>query len=155
MLLEGEVFRQIRAVNITPILSVLNKVEFRDSEGECAHLSKRKPGGSCVPKEVDDLVDSLGLGGVTRRVFLRKLMPHQGIMPHTDDWVKAHGVWSRFQIPLTTHPDIKMRWPEDDVEIHLELGFLYQVCFDRLHEVVNQTDHERIHIQIDQEDATI
>lgn len=155
MLLENEVYRQIKEVDVTSILPVLYKVVFRDSEGECAFVSKRKHGGSCVPKEVDDLVEGLGLGGVTRRVFLRKLMPRQGIHLHTDDWIEQHGAWSRFQIPLVTHPDIKMCWSEDDVSVHLKVGFLYQVRFDRPHMVVNDTDYERIHIQIDQEDATI
>mgnify|MGYP001577012541 FL=1 len=54
-----------------------------------------------------------------------------------------------------SHPDIVMRWPDDEVEVHLAPGYLYEVRYDRLHEVVNTTASARIHLQIDQIGATI
>jgi hypothetical protein len=107
------------------------------------------------PIELQMLLRSLRLGGRTERCFGRKLMPHQGIAPHIDDWIPAEKDWRRFQLPLVSHPDIIMRWPDDGIQVHLEPGFLYEVRFDRLHEVVNPTDCERTHFQIDQVGATI
>jgi len=89
------------------------------------------------------------------RMFLRKLMPGQNIEPHVDAWIPEDQHWRRFQVPLQTHPSVMMRWPDDGVEEHLEVGWLYEVRFDRTHEVVNPSSIERIHIQVDQMGATI
>ncbi len=137
---------------IGPTLAALPKLHWRDSGGKCATINDQD---YPVPAEIQWLVLMLQLGGKTERYFLRKLLPRQGIAPHIDDWVPAEKDWRRFQVPLVTHPDIIMRWPEDGVEVHLEPGFLYEVRFDRMHEVVNPTDCARIHMQIDQVDATI
>lgn len=48
-----------------------------------------------------------------------------------------------------------MRWPDDGVEEYLEPGFLYEVRIDRTHEVVNEADVPRVHLQVDQVNATI
>lgn len=99
------------------------------------------------------------LGGKPRRRFCRKLLARENIVPHIDEhiWiVKAGRDFRRFQVPVVTHPDIVMRWlAPDDVEVHLEPGWVYEVRHDRMHEVVNPTDTDRIHIQIDQMGATI
>lgn len=150
MLAASEVYKRIKAVGIGPTLAVLDKLEFADSGGKCAWVTKQ---GSVAPRELVDLVGGLGLGGRHGRMFCRKLMPRQGIAPHVDDWIDP--AWRRFHVPLISHPDIKMRWPDDGVEIHLEPGYLYEVRVDREHEVINDTDVERIHIQIDQVNATI
>ena len=105
--------------------------------------------------ELNALVVSLGLGGSIARAILRQLAPMQGIPPHTDAWMPGETNWRRFQVPLVSHPNIKMRWPDDDVELHLAPGQFYEVRFDRRHEVVNPTDTARTHLQIDQVDATI
>ena len=87
--------------------------------------------------------------------FCRKLGPRQGIAPHVDAWMPGEADWRRFQVPLVSDPRIIMRWPDDGVELYLEPGWLYEVRFDRMHEVVNGADIERIHLQIDQVNATI
>jgi hypothetical protein len=152
MLAEHEVYRRIKPVDLAPVLGVIHTLEFSDSGGVCAWVTKQ---GSVAPPELVRLIHSLQLGGQTRRCFCRKLMPHQGIPAHVDKWMPQELHWRRFQIPLVSHPDIKMRWPDDGIEVHLEPGYLYEVRFDRMHEVVNPTDRERIHLQIDQVNATI
>jgi len=107
------------------------------------------------PDEVKSLIGCLGLGGESVRALLRKLQPGQSIPPHVDDWMPAEADWRRFQIPIVTDPAIIMRWPEDGQEKHLEAGWLYEVRFDRVHEVVNHAKVERVHLQIDQVNATI
>ena len=151
-LAEHEVYRRIKALDIAPVLRVINKLDFADSAGVCAHVTKP---GSVAPPELLWLIASLGLGGKTKRLFCRKLMPRQSIPPHVDDWMPEEANWRRFQVPLTSHPDIIMRWPNDGIETHLEPGYLYEVRFDRTHEVVHAADVDRIHMQIDQVDATI
>lgn len=137
-------------MDILPVLADLDKLEFENSGGVCAWVTRK---GSVAPKSLMDLVSSLNLGGTTQRLFCRKLMPHQNIDLHVDDhdWMKE---CRRFQIPLVSDPEIRMRWPDDDVDVYLEPGWLYEVRVDRPHEVINNADIERIHIQIDQRNAT-
>lgn len=152
MLLETEVFKVIKPVNVGPLVQVAHKLEFVDSKGECAWVTKP---GSVAPPELLSLVNGLHVGGEIKRMFCRRLAPHQGIPVHVDDWIPAELAWRRFQLPILSHPDIVMRWPDDNVELHLAPGFLYEVRFDRLHEVVNPTPFERIHIQLDVVDCTL
>lgn len=147
-----ECYRRVKPLDIEPVLSVLHKLEFADSGGKCAWVTKQ---GSVAPLALIRLVQECRLGGEHKRMFCRKLMPRQGIAPHVDDWMPEEIDWRRFHIPLTSHPDIVMRWPDDGVEVHLAPGWLWEVRYDRLHEVVNKTDCERIHVQIDQANATV
>lgn len=153
MLLDHEVYKCIKKIDIEPVLRVIDKLEFENSGGVCAWVTKRD---SIAPPELIVLLQKLNLGGRPKRVFCRKLMPFMGIAPHVDDhdWMKESNI-RRFQIPLVSHPDIKMKWPEDGIEVHLEPGYLYEVRVDRTHEVIHNADCERIHLQIDQENATI
>mgnify|MGYP001572942108 CR=1 FL=1 len=154
-----EVYKRIGPVNLTPILSVLDQLPFVDI---CVgSIDPRHPycavvvPGTKLPDAVSHFVQSLGLGGTPHRYFFRKLYPGWGIRPHTDDWIPAEAHIRRFQVPLVSHPDILMRWPTDGIEVYLEPGWFYEVRYDRLHEVVNPTQSERIHLQVDQVDATI
>lgn len=108
-----------------------------------------------MPAALIQWVNDLNIGGVRKRMIVRKLSPYQGIAVHTDEWMMNQEDWRRFQIPFKTHPDIVMRWPEDDEEVHLEAGYLWEVDYTRPHEVINNTASERIHIQIDQQNAEI
>ena len=151
-----DVYRCIKQVDIAPVLAVLDGLRFIG----VGHM----PGNyrcdvvlmAHFTPEIHDLVAGLGLEGTLARAVLRRLGPRQSIPPHVDDWMgpQAHP-WRRFQVPLTSHPDIKMRWPDDGVEVHLAPGFLYEVRFDRMHEVVNNTDCGRVHLQVDQLDTTV
>ena len=151
-LLPHECYRRIKEVNLGPALRVMDQMEFVDTGGKCALVSRAD---QKVPHEIRHLIASLKLGGTTKRLFFRKLPPRQGIAPHVDDWIPEEEGWQRFQVPITSDPEIRMRWPDDDVEVHLQPGFLYEVRFDRKHEVVHNADCDRIHMQIDQVDATI
>lgn len=152
MLQAHEVCRRIKPVDLGPVLDVLDSLEFADSGGKCALVTRA---GSVAPEPLLALVRGLGLGGTFKRMFCRKLRPHQGIEAHVDDWMDEEADWRRFHVPLVSHPEIVMRWPVDNIEVHLEPGYLFEVRFDRLHEVVNKTPFERVHIQIDQLGATI
>lgn len=154
MLAESECYKRIKPLNLAPTLAKIDLLKFVDSKGVCAWVSD--PSAS-APEELLQLVRSCNLGGRYHRVFCRKLMPLQSIAPHVDnhEWLR-NGNYRRFQIPLVSDPAITMRWPEDGVEVYLEPGYLYEVRYNRLHEVVNLSPNvERIHIQIDQENATI
>lgn len=151
-LASAEVYQRIKPVDIAPVLAGLEDYRFIDTKKWTAWVTNHS---AAPPKPLDDFVNNLALGGVRMRMFLRKLMPGQNIPPHVDDWIPEDQHWRRFQVPLISHPDIVMRWPDDGVEVHLEPGYLYEVRYDRVHEVVNDTDSERIHIQIDQANATI
>lgn len=153
----NDVCRRIAAVDITPLLAVLPSLSFTE-----VNVGSRDPGKSpcavylgALPGAFGEFVKSLNLGGETRRMLLRKLKPRQGMAPHVDTWMPSEADWRRFQVPIVTHPEVIMRWPEDGVSVHLEAGFVYEVRYDRLHEVVNGADCDRIHLQIDQINATI
>ncbi len=70
--------------------------------------------------------------------------------PHIDTFLAGEADWRRFQVPLISHPDIRMCWPNEGVDVHLAPGNLYEVRFDILHEVTNPTNTTRTHLQIDQ-----
>ena len=146
MLLVNECYKEVGKVDIGPLQRIADQLKFVNSEGECAWVTDPK---FAAPSEFRQLMQSLNLEGERIRQFCRKLIPGQGIPPHVDDWIKDPATWRRYQVPVVTHPNIKMRWPNDGVEVHLAPGFVYEVRFDRLHEVVNPTTSERIHIQID------
>ena len=155
MLAQHEVYRRICTVDIGPVLGVLSKLNFI----RVGHSRGMYPCDVCLrahfPAEVEALVDSLPLGGDRARVIIRRLGARQSIPPHIDDWMPDKENWRRFQIPIVTNHGIMMRWPDDDVMIHLEAGYLWEVRFDRMHEVINEFDGDRIDIQIDQVGAVI
>ncbi len=141
-------YQRIKTVNIEPLIAVLDQFEWHDTKSITATVTKE---GSKLPAELMWFLRGLELGGKSYRTFLRKLAPNQSIAPHTDthDWLETKKI-RRFQIPLVTHPDILMGWPDDGVTYHLAPGYLYEVNYSKKHEVINNTDCERIHIQIDQ-----
>jgi len=160
VLSETEVYRLVKPVDITPALALLDKLSFfRANPGGDPANPKKMPCDVVVrasfPPILQAFVEDFGLGGHLGRAIIRRLAPYQGIPPHIDEWMPGEANWRRFQLPLISHPDIKMRWPDDGVELHLEPGKLYEVRFDRTHEVINPTDVARTHLQIDQIDATI
>lgn len=150
----SEVCRRIKPVDLAPALGVLDKVPYFRS-GATGKYAADVCTLDGMPREVVDLLARLELGGTLARAVLRKLAPRQAIPPHVDDWMSKEHDWRRFQVPLKSDPRIRMRWPDDGVEEHLEPGWLYEVRYDRKHEVVNEADCERIHLQVDQVNATI
>ncbi len=156
MLDANECFRVIKPVAIEPVLAVMNRLAYISVGGSSPAKYKCDVVlAAHFPPELRALIAGLELGGELARAVLRRLTPRQSIPPHIDKWMPAEADWRRFQVPLVTHPDIVMRWPDDGVSVHLAPGFLYEVRFDRTHEVVNPTDTSRTHLQIDQIDATI
>ena len=152
-------YRLIKPVDIGPVLRELDRLQFidfaQDSHGKnpltvvCQVVLD-------LPLEIKDFIKNLNLGGSLARAVIRKLPRNQGIPPHTDNCVPAEYNWRRFQLPIVTHPDIIMRWPDDRVELHLAQGVLYEVNVKSIHEIINnQNEIDRIHLQIDQINATI
>lgn len=156
MLADGECYRLIGPVDIGPVLPLLDRLPFfaagQSSPGKykCDVVLR-----SQFPPELQALLPALGLGGETARAILRRLGPRQSIPPHVDQWMPAEADWRRFQVPLVSDPSVVMRWPDDGQELWLQPGFLYEVRFDRTHEVVNGWDGDRVHLQVDQVGATI
>lgn len=146
--------RLIKPVDIGPVLSTLDRLTFVSVNQTAGYACDVVLQDKFTP-ELRRLLMSLDLGGQTARAILRKLPPRQSIPPHVDDWMPEEADWHRFQVPIVTDPSIVMRWPDDGVEQHLKAGHLYEVNFQRVHEVVNNADIERVHLQIDQVGATI
>lgn len=156
MLRADECWRAIKPVDIGPVLATLDRLTFIGVGGSSPDKYRCDVAlPAHFPPELRALVAGLGLGGELARAVLRKLRPRQSIPPHVDRWMPQQANWRRFQLPLTSHPAIRMCWPDDGIEVHLEPGTLYEVRFDRLHEVVHGADCERIHLQVDQLNATI
>ena len=122
----------------------LSGVIFRDTGGTNGWLADP------LPNWVPDLIKAAKLDGVVLRVDLRKLPAGQGIPPHMDPFVQGSTLVTehRYQIPLVTHPDVTMRWPDDGVEVHLEVGRVYEVDFRRMHEIVHRAPIDRVHLQV-------
>lgn len=157
-LADDQCYRIVGPLDIEPVLSSWDRLQFvavnqtSPEKGRCNVVLQDKfsPALKALLASTTDV-----LGGSVARAILRQLPAGVGIHPHTDQWMPGEADWRRFQVPLVSHPDVKMRWPDDGVDVHLEPGFLYEVRFDRSHEVVNPTDTARTHLQIDQINATI
>jgi hypothetical protein len=154
-LAQSEVYRVIGPVDLAPVLPILGALPFFAANQGNGKYACDVVMQSQFPPALKSLLGGLELGGHTARAILRRLAPRQSIPPHVDAWMPAEADWRRFQVPLTSHPDIIMRWPNNGAALYLAPGFLYEVRFDRVHEVVNGADVARIHLQIDQVDATI
>jgi hypothetical protein len=153
---DKECFRVIKQLDLGSVLSVMDRLPFIAVGGSSAEKYKCDVVlAAHFPLELRSLIHALDLGGHPARAVLRKLRPRQSIPPHVDQWMPQEANWRRFQIPLVSHPAIIMRWPDDGAELHLAPGWLYEVRFDRMHEVIHNADCARIHLQIDQVDATI
>lgn len=131
--------RKLRAVDISVPLAGLFETHFVDTGGTNGWIAK--------PDWLSVFAATLGLGKVVR-TLVRRLPPGQGIPPHIDEPMFSDKRERRFHVPLLTHPGVTMRWPEDNVEMHLEAGYLYEVDYTRLHEIVNRAPVDRIHVQI-------
>ena len=154
----NQCYQICKPVDLSPILAVLDRLQFVFVNQGSTDVNKtpcRIVRPEKFPTELKQLIADLGLGGQAGRHMIRELKPRQGIAPHVDAWMPQESNWRRFQLPITSHPKIIMRWPDDDVSLHLEPGFLYEVRFDRRHEVVHGADVPRLHLQLDQIDATI
>lgn len=154
-MLAGECYRAIKPVDISPVLEFLDRLNFIHVNAGGSKYACDVVLRSHFPPPVEALLLSLGLGGETARAVLRRLGPRQSIPPHVDDWMPAETDWRRFQVPITSHPDIVMRWPDDGASLHLAPGWLYEVRFDVTHEVMHRADCARVHLQVDQVGATI
>ena len=150
--------RRIKPVDIAAVLGALHRMQF-------VHVNQ---GGNTAERyacdvvladkfaqSVSDLISGLELGGRTARAILRRLPARQCIPAHVDAWMPDGLDWHRFQLPLITDPRVVMQWPDDGIAEHLEAGWLYEVRYDRKHEVIHGADCARIHLQIDQIDSTI
>lgn len=131
--------RKICQVDITAALAALPATPFVDTGGTNGHIAR--------PAWLGEFVSSLELGRVLLAV-VRKLAPFHGIPPHIDTVRGKANTGRRYHIPLVTHPLVTMRWPDDGEEHHLEAGWLYEVDYTRLHEIVHRAPIDRIHVQI-------
>jgi hypothetical protein len=130
---------KIRPVDISEPLMWLPDVKFVDTGGSNGHLAN--------PSWLANFVASLELGAI-HSAWLRKLPPRQGIPPHIDTVRGKANRGHRYHIPLVTHSLVTMRWLDDNQEHHLEAGWLYEVDYTRLHEIVNRAPVDRVHVQI-------
>lgn len=131
-----ELCRRIRPVDISWLLPLLPETRFVDTGGTNGWIAD--------PLWLGSFIHGLWLDGAIAYATVRKLPAYQGIPPHIDPGDRER----RFHVPLVTHPDVTMRWPDDGVEVHLEAGWLYEVDFRRLHEIVHRAPIDRIHVQI-------
>ena len=129
---------KIREVDITEVLSLLPGVDFVDTGGTNGWIAS--------PEWLMPFVDSLSVGKISSAVC-RLLPPFQGIPAHIDSGNNSFNVGRRFHVPLVTHPDVTMVWPNEGITEHLEAGYLYEVDHRTLHEVVNRAPTRRVHIQ--------
>lgn len=154
-----EVYRKIKPVDIAPVLPILPTLPWFRANSSGAKYPCDVVMRSQFPSALAEVVSSLDLGGETARAMLRRLGPRQSIPPHVDDWMPEEMDWRRFQLPLTSDPTIVMRWtarwPLENVTVHLQPGWLYEVRYDTTHEVMHNADCSRVHLQIDQVGATI
>lgn len=137
-MLANDLCRRVGPVDISAVLPLVGAVRFVDTGGTNGWVAH--------PQWARDFAESLKPEGTVTFVCLRLLPPYQNIPPHIDSWRNTPNRGKRFHVPLITHPNVKMRWPDDGVEVHLEAGVLYEVCYTRLHEVVHLAPVGRVHL---------
>ena len=156
---DDQMYQVVAQVDVAPIAAMLDRLQWVGINGHIKGDPNRPPCSVVLydkfPAELRAFLDAVPLGGRLGRALLRRLDPGQHIPPHTDEWMPGEMNWRRFQVPIATHPDVIMRWTGDAVSVHLEPGNVYEVRYDRVHEVVHGADVPRVHLQIDQIDATI
>src|SRR5689334_8950684 len=132
---------KLRRVDISQALRELPSTVFVDTGGSNGHIAR--------PYWLEGFVAPLKLGTVIL-AQIRKLPAYQGIPAHIDSpsMNPALNAGRRYHVPLITHPLVTMRWPEDGEEHHLEAGWLYEVDYTRLHEIVHRAPVDRVHVQI-------
>lgn len=129
----------------------LSGVMFHDTGGTNGWLAEP------TQPWVAPFLAALPLQGHITKVVLRKLPAGQGIPPHIDPLRHQHPrvVEHRYHVPLVTHEAVRMRWPDDGVEVHLSQGCLYEVNHtQKIHEVIQQAPIDRIHLCIDTTEVT-
>jgi hypothetical protein len=155
---DNQCYQIVKAVDVSPVLVALDRLQFVGLPGDVR--DPNKPACSVAlstkfPPEINAWIAGLGLGGEVGRAIFRKLAPGQNIPRHVDAWMPGELDWRRFQIPIVTEPGVVMGWPQDDVYVHLEPGLIYEVRYDRVHEVIHGGSGPRIHLQVDQVGASI
>lgn len=128
---------RLRPIDIRAALAHLETTTFRDTGGTNGWIAE--------PTWLQAFVQGLALEGHVTYACCRKLPAGQGIPAHIDPSKPGE---HRFHVPLVTHPAVTMRWPLAGEEHHLGAGYLYEVQFDQLHEIVHRAPVDRVHVQI-------
>jgi len=144
--MSGLVCQKIRSVDISLALAGLSDTQFVDSGGT--------NGWTARPEWLQKFAEGLNLGGTIIYVWCRKLPAYQGIPPHVDISGHRADTGRRFHIPIVTHPDVTMRWPDDGVEEHMEAGYVYEINYLKKHEIVHKANADRIHVVVNVKDST-
>jgi hypothetical protein len=154
-LADGELYRRVCPADILDALGALDRLNFfATNRGGPPEKFPCEVAMRPFPPEIEAVVQAVPFGGRLARAIVRRLEPFQSVGAHIDTWM-GDGDWRRFHIPLVTDSRVIMRWPDDGAQVHLETGYVWEVNFSRLHEIVNGWDGRRVHIQVDVVDATI
>lgn len=135
--LNGRCFQRLAPVDIGWVLPLLAETAFINTGGTNGWIAK--------PEWLDRLFTSVHLDGAMTFAVARMLPAGQGIPPHIDLWENIPNMGRRYHVPLVSDPNVMMCWPDDHVRVYLEPGWLWEVCFTKLHEVVNLAPTARIH----------
>ena len=156
---DDQMFQVVAHVDVAPVVAMLDRLPWLGINGHIKGDPNRPPCSVVLwekfPPDLKAFAEGIALGGRLGRAILRRLDPGQNIPPHTDAWMPGEMNWRRFQVPITSHSGIVMRWPDDGVSAYLGPGAVYEVRYDRTHEVVHGASVPRVHLQIDQIDATV
>jgi hypothetical protein len=84
--------------------------------------------------------------GYQNRVVLSCVPAGCRILPHRDDFGAAQAKSLHCHIPLITHPDAIMGFPEHNLREHMITGHLYSMDASEVHYVDNDSQTDRIHL---------
>lgn len=141
-------------VDLEPLVSAVGSIPadrwvFRgdpESDTTCVVREDSPDFPKDIVSRVLDAVTVFG-PGYTNRVVLSCVPPGCEIKPHRDDFgeeVRSRSV--HCHIPLTTHPDVIMGFPEHDIEAHMKAGHVYSMDETQVHYVKNPTETRRVHL---------
>lgn len=85
--------------------------------------------------------------GYQNRVVLSRVPARGRILPHRDDFGAAVNTKSlHCHIPLITHPNAVIGFPEHNIREHMLAGHLYSMDASEVHYVDNESSIDRIHL---------
>jgi len=141
-------YKELGTFDLAPLIEMLDHISWRAEYKNPYSVGCFRVLAPDMPEKYRELVGAYAEKyGTMVRCDVRKVPANGEITPHRDEQVKADE--HRLHWPLVSHPDIKMSWPEHDLELHLEPGHLYEVNPHQLHTVINPTKVDRVHLMVD------
>ena len=141
-------YKELGTFDLGPLVEMVDNVPWKAEYRNPYSVACLRVHTAALSEEYKKLIRSYSdRYGKMIRCDIRKVPPNGEITPHTDPNVEEGE--RRLHWPILSHPNIKMIWPKADDELYMEPGHLYEVNPHQLHQVLNPTKVDRVHLMVD------